>query len=158
MNAVSRIEAPPGTLVGRLLLASEGRPISEAAIAVAMSHLAPGGEITILSIARIWGSALGLPNPWLLPSKQEWQAQRDLVAAAAAILAKHGITATSRVVGTRNAARRIAREAQLGGFETIVMSADPDRSRLIGELFWTQEPQRVRRLARVPVILVNPPA
>jgi hypothetical protein len=35
-----------------------------------------------------------------------------------------------------------------------VMAADPDRSRLIADAMWSQEPQRVRRKAKVPVFLV----
>jgi hypothetical protein len=35
-----------------------------------------------------------------------------------------------------------------------VMAADPDRNRVVADMMWTQEPQRVRRRAKVPVILV----
>ena len=34
------------------------------------------------------------------------------------------------------------------------MAADPDRNRFTGDFLWTQEPQRVRRHAKVPVFLV----
>jgi hypothetical protein len=34
------------------------------------------------------------------------------------------------------------------------MAADADRNRVVGNLLWTQEPQRVRRRAKVPVFLV----
>jgi hypothetical protein len=34
------------------------------------------------------------------------------------------------------------------------MAADPDRARLIGDMIWSQEPQRVRRRAKLPVFLV----
>ena len=34
------------------------------------------------------------------------------------------------------------------------MAADPDRNRVVGDFMWTQEPQRVRRRAKVPVFLV----
>jgi hypothetical protein len=36
----------------------------------------------------------------------------------------------------------------------IVMGADPDRNRFVGNLLWSQEPQRVRRRAKIPVVLV----
>ena len=35
------------------------------------------------------------------------------------------------------------------------MAADPDRNRLVGDLLWSQEPQRVRRKAKMPVFLVG---
>jgi hypothetical protein len=34
------------------------------------------------------------------------------------------------------------------------MAADPDRNRFVADFLWTQEPQRVRRRAKVPVFLV----
>jgi hypothetical protein len=37
------------------------------------------------------------------------------------------------------------------------MAADPDRNRVIGNALWSQEPQRVRRKAKMPVYLVVDP-
>jgi hypothetical protein len=34
------------------------------------------------------------------------------------------------------------------------MAADADRNRVSGNMMWTQEPQRVRRKAKLPVYLV----
>ena len=34
------------------------------------------------------------------------------------------------------------------------MGADPDRNRVLGDFDWSQEPQRVRRKAKIPVFLV----
>ena len=39
------------------------------------------------------------------------------------------------------------------GSGAIVMAADPSRTRLIGSMMWTQEPQLVQRRAKVPVHL-----
>jgi len=58
------------------------------------------------------------------------------------------------VLGTRNAAKKIVQEAAQHNCEAIVMSADPDRNRVVGNVLWTQEPQRVRRRAKIPVFLV----
>jgi len=108
----------------------------------------------VLSIARVHGTALGLPNPGLLPTKREWDQQRELVERAVKRLRRRGLRAEGRVIGTRRAARRICEEAALAECEAIVMAADPDRNRLIADFLWSQEPQRVRRRARVPVYLV----
>jgi hypothetical protein len=35
------------------------------------------------------------------------------------------------------------------------MSADPSRRWLVGDFMWSQEPQRVRRRAKMPVHLVG---
>ena len=110
----------------------------------------------MLAIARIWGTGLGFPNPWLMPSRRELEAQRAQVASAIAGLAAHGIAASGRVIGTRDAAGRIAAEAAATGCEAIVMGADaPPRYRLLVDLWWSNEPYRVRRRARVPVVLVE---
>ena len=58
------------------------------------------------------------------------------------------------MLGTRKATKRICDQAAKEGCDAIVMAADPDRNRVVGDMLWTQEPQRVRRRANVPVFLV----
>ncbi len=140
----------------RILLASEGRPISDAAIARVFELAAgSGSSVHVFSIARVHGVAFGLPNPGLLPTKREWDEQRDIVAKAIKRLKRNGIEADGHVVGTRKATKRICEEAASHECEAIVMPADPDRSRIVGDMLWSQEPQRVRRRAKVPVFLVT---
>src|SRR5262245_37275659 len=135
---------PPELAVRALLLASEGRRIPPSAVDFAVSMAArSGASVHVLSIARVWGTAFGLPNPGLLPSKREWDDQRALVAEAVASLRAHGIPATGQVLGTRAAARRIVAEADRHQCDAIVMAADPPRSWLVANLLWSQEPYRV---------------
>jgi nucleotide-binding universal stress UspA family protein len=138
-----------------VLLASEGRPFSQAAIARAGAMAAGGGKISILSIARIWGFSLGFPNPWLLPSKQEWAQQREHVANAIAALKALGHDATGAVAATRNPAKRISAEAARRNCNAIVMGTDPPRHWLIADFYWSQEPYRVKKRAKHPVELVT---
>jgi nucleotide-binding universal stress UspA family protein len=152
-------DRPPRTEAGpfeTILLASEGRAITDAAIArvIELADRSGGVRVHVLSIARVHGVAFGFPNPGLLPTKSEWAEQRDLVAKAVKRLRKQGFEASGHVVGTRKAAKRICQEAAQAGCEAIVMAADPDRGRVVGDLLWSQEPQRVRRRAKLPVILV----
>jgi nucleotide-binding universal stress UspA family protein len=142
--------------VDRVLLASEGRAIPAAAIERA-AELARtgGGSVHVFSVARVWGTGLGLPNPGLLPSKREWDEQRAVVADAVQALKKRGVEATGHVLATRKATKRIVREAERLGCTAIVMAADPPRNRLLADLMWSQEPYRVRRRAKVPVHLVT---
>ena len=140
----------------RVLLASEGRAIPAAAIERAAELArAGGGSVHVFSVARVWGSGFGLPNPGLLPSKREWDEQRVVVADAVQALKKRGVEATGHVLATRKATRRIVREAERLGCGVIVMAADPPRNRLLADLMWSQEPYRVRRRAKVPVHLVT---
>jgi nucleotide-binding universal stress UspA family protein len=139
----------------RILLASEGRAIPDAAIARAIELARPSdASVRVFSIARVHGVSFGFPSPGLLPTKREWAEQRDLVAKAVKRLQRKGIEADGHVVGTRKSTKRICAEAKLAGCDAIVMAADPDRNRIIGDMIWSQEPQRVRRKARIPVFLV----
>ncbi len=152
--SVSKPEAHEGPFE-RILLASEGRPISNAAIA-RVTELArrSGASVHVFSIARVHGTSFGFPSPGLLPTKQEWADRRDIVAKTVKRLQRKGIEADGHVLGTRKATKRICDEANKEGCDAIVMAADRDRNRVVGDLIWSQEPQRVRRKARVPVFLV----
>ena len=110
--------------------------------------------VDVFSIARVHGTAFGFPSPGLLPTRREWQAQRDLVAAAVEELHKRGFDAEGEVVGTRKAAVRICAQATAVGADVIVMAAEPPRNRVVADFMWTQEPYRVRRRSTVPVYLV----
>src|SRR6266516_4544436 len=135
--------APPAPPPQRILLASEGRAIPASAVARAAALAKPANAsakapVHVFSVARVWGTSLGLPNPGLLPTKREWDQQRQQVADAVKALKRHGIQATGHVLGTRRATKRIVSEAE----------------RLHSDLLWSQEPYRVKRKATVPVHLV----
>jgi nucleotide-binding universal stress UspA family protein len=156
-TAVRKQQPPPSQpgQFNRILLASEGRPFSDAAIErVAEVARRSGASVRVFSIARVHGVAFGLPNPGLLPTKREWEEQRQIVNRAVKRLERKGLEADGHVVGTRKSTRRILEEAKLAGCDAIVMGADPDRNPLVGNMLWSQEPQRVRRRAKLPVFLV----
>jgi nucleotide-binding universal stress UspA family protein len=147
---------PVQTAFRRILLASEGRPIPPAAVARAVELAkTAGASVHVFTIARIHGTSFGMPTPGLLPSKKEWAEQRDIVSKTIRRLERKGLEADGHVLGTRNATKKILDEARKEGCDAIVMAADPDRNRFTGNMMWTQEPQRVRRKAKVPVYLVR---
>jgi nucleotide-binding universal stress UspA family protein len=160
VSAIARVKArrPPGSAEGpfeRILLATEGRPIPDAAIArVVELARRPDASVRVFSIARVHGTSFGMQTPGLLPTKAEWAEQRKIVDRAVKRLERKGIDADGHVVGTRKSTKRILQEAEFAGCEAIVMAADPDRNRVAGDFMWTQEPQRVRRRAKIPVFLV----
>jgi nucleotide-binding universal stress UspA family protein len=140
----------------RILLASEGRAIPEAAIRRVLDLAAPSGaSVRVFSIARVHGTALGMPAPGLLPTKAEWAEQRAIVDTAIQRLKRRGLEADGHVLGTRKATKKILQEATHADAEAIVMACDPDRPRVFADLLWSQEPQRVRRRAKLPVFLVG---
>ena len=108
----------------------------------------------MFTIARIHGTAFGMPSPGLLPTKKEWAEQREIVSKTIRRLERKGLEADGHVLGTRNATKKILEEAKKEGCEAIVMAADPDRNRVTGNMMWSQEPQRVKRKAKLPVYLV----
>jgi nucleotide-binding universal stress UspA family protein len=137
-----------------VLLASEGRPISGPALTLAARLAKPAdAPVHVFSIARVWGTSLGLPTPGLLPSKREWDTQRAVVDAAVNALRRRGIEADGHVLATRKATKRIVGEAARRSCDAIVMGADPPRHWLLRDFMWSQEPYRVMRRARVPVYL-----
>jgi nucleotide-binding universal stress UspA family protein len=156
--AVTRAQDTHDPGYARILLATEGRAIPDAAIARVAELADRSGSaepsVHVISIARVHGVAFGLPNPGLMPTRQELSEHRELVASAIKRLKREGLAATGHVVGTRRAAARICAEAAKEECEAIVMAADPDRNRIVADMLWSQEPQRVRRRAKVPVHLV----
>jgi nucleotide-binding universal stress UspA family protein len=160
VSATARVKSrrPPTSAEGpfeRILLASEGRPIPDAAIDRVVELARPGSaSVRVFSIARVHGTSFGMQTPGLLPTKAEWAEQRKIVDRAVKRLERKGIEADGHVVGTRKSTKRILQEAEFAGCEAIVMAADPDRNRVAGDFMWTQEPQRVRRRAKIPVFLV----
>lgn len=139
----------------RILLATEGRAIPDAAIARVAELADPSGaRVFVFSIARVHGVAFGMPNPGLMPTRQELDEQREFIASAIKRLKRVGLPATGHVFGTRKATARICQEAVKHECQAIVMAADPDRNRIVADMLWSQEPQRVRRRATVPVFLV----
>jgi nucleotide-binding universal stress UspA family protein len=140
----------------RILLASEGRQIPDAAVARVLEMAKRSdASVYVLSIARVHGVAFGLPNPGLLPTKREWDEQREMVRTIVKRLQRKGIEADGRVVGTRKSTKVILQEAEVSGCDAIVMAADADHNRVAGDFMWSQEPQRVRRRAKLPVFLVR---
>ncbi len=148
----------PSTLeIRELMVASEGRPFPYEVIVRALELARPQtARVFVMSTARVWGTGLGFPNPWLNPSKREWDEQKLLVREAVDKFEKAGHEAFGLVLATRRASKRILAEAELRGIDAIVMGADEDRG-LMGDFSWSHEPYRVRRRSkRIPVYLVPP--
>jgi hypothetical protein len=109
-----------------ILLASTGKAFNpevvERAIALAGS---PRAFVHVMSIARIWGTALGIQHPGLLPTKREWQEQLEIVGSAVRTVKRAGLDSRGGVIGTRNPSKVIARQAARLGCSTIVIGWQP---------------------------------
>jgi hypothetical protein len=74
--------------------------------------LAAGDPVAVLALLKIHGYALGMPNPGLLPTAKERDAQRDIVANAIARLERLSTEADGQVAATRHPAKVIASVAK----------------------------------------------
>jgi hypothetical protein len=115
---------PPPREPAAVLLASSGAPISRAAARRARD-LAAGQPIAVISILRVYGSAFGLPNPGLMPTRRERDEQVAIVDRAIRDLERLGGTADGQVTATRSAGRAIARAARARQVGYVVMDAVP---------------------------------
>ena len=133
-----------------ILVASSGDPFPGAVLA-RVGELAAGSRppVHVVSVARIWGTALGLPNPGLYPTRQEMEQQHELVAAAAAELCRYGFAVETAVLRARNAARALARYAERHGCGVIVIS-EPAPSRW-QRMLYGDVVADVRRRTGIPI-------
>jgi nucleotide-binding universal stress UspA family protein len=150
---------PSSLKIRRILIASEGRPIPQSVLNLAM-RLASAQEegkasVRVFSVARIYGTSLGLPTPGLLPTRKEWEAQRMQVKKAVETLKKRGFRSEAQVLATRNPTKHILRYAKANYCDVIIMAADPPRHPLRAEFMWSQEAYRVERNSPVPVYIVE---
>jgi nucleotide-binding universal stress UspA family protein len=148
---VSRVEAPP---LPSILLASTGKAfepeVVEQAVDVARS---PRSYVHVMSIARIWGTSLGIQHPGLFPSKLEWKAQLEIVGDAVRTLKRAGLDARGGVIASRNPSKVIAREARRLDCTTIVIGWQPLpwwMSYLLQDEVWW-----LNRRSAVPVVAVR---
>jgi nucleotide-binding universal stress UspA family protein len=142
---------------GNVLIASEGRRFTAAAIDLAVQMARAGnGHVRVMTVARLWGTSFGLPNPGLRPSRREMAEQEENVSWAISRIEDAGLSADGHIVTTRHPSKSILNEAKRQNCDAIVMGADRRRNWLIGSMMWSQEPYRVRGRTTIPVHLVGP--
>src|SRR5258708_4118117 len=111
---------PQPTAQAAVLLASSGEPFSRAALRRAR-ELAGGQPVAVLSILKVYGSAFGLPNPGLMPTRREREEQLAIVSRAIKDLERLGGTVDGQVAATRSAGRTIAKVARARKVRHVVM-------------------------------------
>lgn len=110
-----------------VLLASDGRQdFSPRAVARAAALAGEGGRVAVVAIAKIYGSSFGLPNPGLLPTKQEMAERRGWVNGAMRELEREGVVADGQIAATRRASRKLAAVARLRRPRVVVIDANPE--------------------------------
>ena len=107
--------------------------------------------VTVVHVARVWGTALGLQHPALQPSAGERRAAQDVVMRAALQLRAHGIEVEAVVTSGRNTGKALAATARCAGASAIVVGRS-SASRL-SRLLRGPDPARTL-LDRVSCILI----
>jgi hypothetical protein len=111
---------PQPTQEAAVLIASAGDPIPSSSIRRAL-ELCGGRPVAVISIARMYGSSYGLPNPGLMPTKKEMETQKVQVERAVAALEKAGIEGWGQVSVTRRTVRVIALAARARGVRHVLV-------------------------------------
>jgi len=110
-----------------VLLASDGRhDFSSRAVARAAALAGDGGRVAVVTIAKIYGSSYGLPNPGLLPTKRELAERREWVEGAIRTLQREGAVADGQIASTRRATKKLAAIARLRSPRVIVIDETPE--------------------------------
>lgn len=168
----SRARSPKATTIGggakapprivhdpprRVLLATAAMPIDRALIERTIAIAAPEhAKITVLGVARVYGTSLGFPNPGLQPNRLEIAELKEILGRAEVALREEGFEVRVAMSKSRNAPKMIARWAKAKNFHAIVV-ADPERPkwrrRLEGDVR-----KEINRHCNVPVFTVPVPA
>lgn len=141
----------------RILLVSTAAPIPAEVVRRTIELATPEhAKITVLGIARVFGTSLGFPHPGLQPTSSEWADQRKFADDAADLLRDRGFEVRVALSRSRNPPKMIARWGNGKNFHAIVI-ADPERPkwrRLIeGDI--TRE---IGRRCEIPVHAIPVPA
>ncbi len=108
------------TQAAAVLIASNGEKIPGAAIRQAL-RMAAGDPVAVMTIARIYGSAYGLPNPGLMPTRKEMAEQKEIVQRAVSAIEKAGSQAWGQLAASRRPSKTIAQAAAARGVQHVLV-------------------------------------
>ncbi len=103
-----------------MLIASNGEKIPKTAIQEAL-RISAGGPVAVVTIARIYGSSLGLPNPGLMPTRKEMNEQMEIVQEAVSAIEKGGSEAWGQIAASRRPSKTIAQAAAARGARYVLV-------------------------------------
>ena len=103
-----------------VLIASNGVAVPNAALRLAR-RVSGGEPVAVVSIARLYGSGLGLQNPGLMPTRKELAQQQEIVERAVSSLEKAGSEAWGQIAISRRPAKTIAEAARARGVRHVIV-------------------------------------
>jgi hypothetical protein len=115
---------PQPTDRSTVLIVTSGEAVAPAVVRRAV-ELSDGGPVAVVTLARIYGSALGLPNPGLMPSKRELADHKVLVERTVRRLERAGVEAWGQIAATRRPVKTIVAVARARQVEHVILVAPP---------------------------------
>jgi len=115
-----KFDKQPTQSAGVLIAAPFGDPIPAVAVKRAAA-LSDGQAVAVVTIARIYGSQLGLPNPGLLPTRKETDVQKAQVEKAIRLIEKTGTQAWGQVAASRKPIKTIAEAAHARNVHHVIV-------------------------------------
>lgn len=103
-----------------VLIATNGFPIPAATLRRAR-ELSEGDPVAVVTIARIYGSSLGLPNPGLMPTRKEMADQKAIVEKAVGALERAGLETWGQVAASRRPVKTIGQAAKARGARHVIV-------------------------------------
>lgn len=119
-----KFDKQPTQSAAVLIAAPMGDPIPAAAVKEAL-RLSGGEAVAVVTIARIYGSSLGLPNPGLMPTRREMAAQKSQVEKAVRQIEKGGGQAWGQIAASRKPVKTIAAVAKVRGVRHVLVVSTP---------------------------------
>ncbi len=143
--------------MGRIVVAVGPGGLSESVVAT-VERLAGSGEaqvsaVTVVHVAKVWGSGLGLQHPALQPSAAERDTAQRLAARAALELCERGVDAEALVTSGRDMGKALAAVARRAGADLVVVGRG--RSGRLNRLLRGPDPaRRLLDLASCTIVVV----
>jgi nucleotide-binding universal stress UspA family protein len=111
--------------VGPIVVAVGSAGLNERMVEM-VARLAGTGDrqeavVTVVHVARVWGTALGIQHPALQPSTGERSAAQDVVVRAALQLRVRGVEAEAVVTSGRDTGKALVATARRAGASAIVV-------------------------------------
>ena len=115
-----KFDKQPSQSAAVLIAAPMGDPIPPAAVRDAIRR--SGGEpIAVVTIARIYGSSMGLPNPGLMPTRKEMAAQKSQIEKTIRLIERSGSQAWGQIAASRKPVKTIAEVAKVRGVRHVIV-------------------------------------
>jgi hypothetical protein len=115
-----KFDKQPAQSAGVLIAAPMGDPIPSSAVKAALA-LSDGEPVAIVTIARIYGSSMGLPNPGLMPTRKEIATQKSQVEKSLEQIERSGTQAWGQVAASRKPVKTITEAAKARGVRHVVV-------------------------------------